>query len=85
MPSRSSATRIKIGSTALVERLRDEKSVLVVPGDHFEMDGYFRIGFGGDPLALTRALDHIGEVLDTVPLREPTDEPTPSATGSRSK
>jgi len=56
-----------IGSTALVERLRDERSVLVVPGDHFEMDGYLRIGFGGDPLALTRALDHIGELLDTIP------------------
>lgn len=59
----------QIGSTTLVERLRDERSVLVVPGDHFEMDGYLRIGFGGDPLALTRALDHIGELLDTVPLR----------------
>ena len=57
----------QIGSTALVERLREERSVLVVPGDHFEMDGYLRVGFGGDPLALTRALDHIGEVLDTVP------------------
>ena len=30
----------------LVERLRDEQSVLLVPGDHFEMDGYLRIGFG---------------------------------------
>ena len=57
----------QIGSTALSERLREERSVLVVPGDHFGMDGYLRIGFGGDPLALTRALDHIGEVLDTVP------------------
>jgi aspartate/methionine/tyrosine aminotransferase len=61
----------RIGSTALAERLRDERSVLVVPGDHFDMDGYLRIGFGGDPLALTRALDHIGEILDTVPC--PTD------------
>jgi len=33
-------------STALVTRLRVEKSVLVVPGDHFGMDGYLRIGFG---------------------------------------
>ena len=57
----------QINSTTLVERLRDERSVLVVPGDHFEMDGYLRIGFGGDPLALTRALDYIGEMLDTVP------------------
>lgn len=57
----------QIGSTALAERLRDEHSVLVVPGDHFEMDGYLRIGFGGDPLALTRALELIGGVLDGVP------------------
>jgi aspartate/methionine/tyrosine aminotransferase len=55
-----------VGSTALAERLRDESSVLVVPGDHFEMDGYLRIGFGGDPLALTRALDLIGDTLDAV-------------------
>ena len=35
-----------INSTALVNRLREEKSVLIVPGDHFGMDGYLRIGFG---------------------------------------
>jgi hypothetical protein len=59
----------QIGSTELIERLRDERSVLVVPGDHFDMDGYLRIGFGGDPLALTRALELTGEVLDTLPLK----------------
>jgi aspartate/methionine/tyrosine aminotransferase len=59
----------QIGSTALVERLRDEHSVLAVPGDHFGMDGYFRIGFGGDPLALTRALELMGKVLDSVPCK----------------
>jgi len=37
-----------INSTALVDRLRVEHSVLVVPGDHFGMDGYLRIGFGED-------------------------------------
>lgn len=57
----------QIGSTELIERLRDDCSVLVVPGDHFGMDGYLRIGFGGDPVALTRALQIIGEVLDTIP------------------
>ncbi len=59
----------QIGSTELIERLRDEHSVLVVPGDHFDMDGYLRIGFGGDPLVLTRALELIGKVLDTVPCK----------------
>ncbi len=37
-----------INSTELVTRLRVEKSVLVVPGDHFGMDGYLRIGFGDE-------------------------------------
>jgi len=54
----------RINSTALVERLRAEKSVLLVPGDHFEMDGYFRVGFGNHPAHVTTALDLIGELLD---------------------
>jgi aspartate/methionine/tyrosine aminotransferase len=56
-----------INSTRLIERLRDEKGVLVVPGDHFEMDGYLRIGFGADPAHLTGGLTLIGELLDTLP------------------
>ena len=55
-----------IGSTALIERIRDEQSVLLVPGDHFEMDGYMRIGFGCDPELLLPALERVGEVLDTI-------------------
>jgi aspartate/methionine/tyrosine aminotransferase len=55
-----------LNSTALAERIRDEQSVLVVPGDHFEMDGYLRIGFGCDPELLVGALDRVGEVLDRI-------------------
>ena len=55
-----------IGSSVLAERLRDEHSVLVVPGDFFEMDGYLRIGFGSDPDYLTSALTLIGEFLSTL-------------------
>jgi aspartate/methionine/tyrosine aminotransferase len=55
-----------INSTALMERIRDDHSVLLVPGDHFEMDGYFRIGFGCDPELLLPALERVGEVLDTI-------------------
>jgi aspartate/methionine/tyrosine aminotransferase len=55
-------------STELAERLRDEHSVLVVPGDFFDMDQYLRIGFGSDPEYLTSALARIGEVLDGVAL-----------------
>ncbi len=59
-----------INSTTLIKRLRDERSVLVVPGDHFDMDGYLRIGFGSDPTHLEGSLERIGEVLDSI--REPT-------------
>jgi hypothetical protein len=58
--------RHAINSTALVARLRDEQSVLVVPGDHFDMDGYLRIGFGSDPVQLAGSLDRIGEMLDSI-------------------
>ena len=34
-----------INSTELILRLKDTHSVLIVPGDHFHMDGYFRLGF----------------------------------------
>jgi aspartate/methionine/tyrosine aminotransferase len=58
--------RHAINSTLLIERIRDEHSVLLVPGDHFEMDGYLRIGFGCDPELLLPALEHVGEVLDRI-------------------
>lgn len=57
---------LEIGSGELAERLRREKSVLVVPGDQFGMDGHLRIGFGGDRddlrEALTRTADLMGEL-----------------------
>jgi aspartate/methionine/tyrosine aminotransferase len=56
-----------INSTALMERIRTEQSVLVVPGDHFEMDGYLRLGFGCDPELLLPALERVGQVLDAIP------------------
>jgi aspartate/methionine/tyrosine aminotransferase len=58
--------RYPIGSTALMERIRSERSVLLVPGDHFEMDGHLRVGFGCDPELLLPALERVGEVLDAI-------------------
>ncbi len=58
--------RHPINSTALAERLRDEQSVLIVPGDHFDMDGYLRIGFGNNPAHVSSALERVGEVLDRI-------------------
>jgi aspartate/methionine/tyrosine aminotransferase len=56
-----------INSTTLVDRLRIERSVLVVPGDHFQMDGYLRIGFGSSAAHLAASLARIGEMLATIP------------------
>jgi aspartate/methionine/tyrosine aminotransferase len=50
-------------SSQLTERLREERSVLLVPGDFFDMDGYLRIGFGSVPAYLESALTIVGEFL----------------------
>ena len=57
-----------INSTELVTRLRDEKSVLVVPGDHFGMDGYLRLGFGERPEYLRQGLDRVHDLLSSLAL-----------------
>jgi len=51
-----------VNSTELVTRLRTETSVLIVPGDHFGMDGYLRIGFGEEIAYLRSALERIGDL-----------------------
>jgi aspartate/methionine/tyrosine aminotransferase len=55
-----------INSTALVNRLRRDKSVLIVPGDHFGMDGYLRIGFGDEPAYLREGLERVHDVLASI-------------------
>jgi aspartate/methionine/tyrosine aminotransferase len=56
-----------INSTTLVTRLREEKSVLTVPGDHFGMDGYLRLGFGEPPEYNRAGLDRLRDLLATLP------------------
>jgi aspartate/methionine/tyrosine aminotransferase len=58
-----------INSTELVNRLRQQKSVLIVPGDHFGMDGYLRIGFGDEPGHLRAGLDRVAELIADLGLR----------------
>ena len=53
-----------INSSELAERLRIEKSTLIVPGDHFLLDGYIRIGYGGEASCLRNGLKRVGELLD---------------------
>jgi len=55
-----------IGSTEFAEKLRLEKDVLVVPGDHFGMDRYLRIGFGNPPKELVAALERVRDAFDEV-------------------
>jgi aspartate/methionine/tyrosine aminotransferase len=55
-----------VPSVDLIERIRSEHSVLVVPGAHFEREGYIRIGFGCDPELLLAALERVGETVDAV-------------------
>jgi aspartate/methionine/tyrosine aminotransferase len=50
---------LDVNSTELVERLMHEKSVLIVPGDHFGLDHHLRISFGLPPDYLRAGLDRI--------------------------
>ncbi len=59
-----------INSTALVDRLRIEKSVLIVPGDHFGMDGYLRIGFGSETRYLRDGLDRLADLLRSMTVQK---------------
>jgi aspartate/methionine/tyrosine aminotransferase len=55
-----------IDSSALVDRLRAEHSVLVVPGDQFGMGRYLRVGYGGDRDDLLKGLARLSQLLDDV-------------------
>jgi aspartate/methionine/tyrosine aminotransferase len=57
---------LKANSTALVERLIKEKSVLLVPGDHFEMDGFLRFGYGPEREYLLAALRRVEDLLKKI-------------------
>lgn len=57
---------LKANSTGLVERLIREKSVLLVPGDHFELDGFLRFGYGPERDYLLAALGRVEETLKKI-------------------
>ena len=54
---------LDINSTEFTERLRQEKGVLIVPGDHFGMDHFVRISFGLPEDYLVPGLDRIHELI----------------------
>jgi len=57
---------LAIGSSELIERLRVEKDVLVVPGDHFGMDHFLRIGYGPEPDILREGLERLSALLEEI-------------------
>lgn len=48
--------RSRMDGDALVERVRADQSVLLVPGEHFGMPGFLRFGFGNEIAELREAL-----------------------------
>jgi len=54
---------LDVNSTELVNRLIHEKSVLIVPGDHFGLDHHLRISFGLPPDYLRAGLDRIHQLI----------------------
>ncbi len=57
--------RAEANSTELCKRLIQDHSTYVVPGDHFGMDGYLRIGFGVSEDILLEGLDRVAKVIQS--------------------
>jgi aspartate/methionine/tyrosine aminotransferase len=50
-------------SAQMAQELREQKSVLLVPGEQLGKESFVRLGFGGDPEHLQKALERIDEWL----------------------
>jgi aspartate/methionine/tyrosine aminotransferase len=55
--------KLPIPSTKLFDRLREERSVLITPGDHFGGGRYLRVGFGYDVEHTLRGLARVDLTL----------------------
>jgi len=58
---------LPMDSFELCERVREQADCLLVPGSHFRMPRYLRIGFGPPPERLAEGLRRLASVID--PLR----------------
>ena len=56
--------KLPIPSVTLSEKLRRERSVLIVPGRQVGLERHIRIGFGYDPDALRRGLERIDLAIE---------------------
>ncbi|MDP6593626.1 MAG: aminotransferase class I/II-fold pyridoxal phosphate-dependent enzyme [Candidatus Marinimicrobia bacterium] len=52
------------GSVRLIEQIRDEQSVLVMPGKWFGMENYIRVGYGTPADYLKAGLDRMAQMLN---------------------
>jgi len=57
---------LPITSLELVDRLLKEKSLLIIPGEHFGMERYLRIGFGYSEEKLNAGLARFDELIQTL-------------------
>jgi len=57
---------LDVNSTELVNRIRETRSVLLVPGEQFEMDGYLRFGFGEESERLEEALERVALAMESM-------------------
>lgn len=58
--------QLDVNSTELANRLAQEKSVLIVPGDHFGMDKFIRISYGLPQNYLTEGLKRIQQLVTEI-------------------
>ena len=58
---------LPIDGLTLAERLRVEADCLIVPGEHFDMPHYVRLGFGPETARLQEALGRCADVIDSLP------------------
>lgn len=61
----------ELTSSELAAELIEQKSTLVVPGEHFGLDGYVRLCYGSDPAYLAGGLARVGSLLGELSGREP--------------
>jgi aspartate/methionine/tyrosine aminotransferase len=61
---------LKINSSKFADRLMKERSTLIVPADHFGMDGYLRIGYGPPKDYLYAGLNKMDELVEDIKRRK---------------
>ncbi|HVQ28762.1 MAG TPA: aminotransferase class I/II-fold pyridoxal phosphate-dependent enzyme, partial [Vicinamibacteria bacterium] len=75
--------RLPVGSAALVERVRREQSVLLVPGDMMGAGRSLRFGFGYDIARTLAGLRRVDKTLAALAVRKPTAASAGRRRGSR--